>query len=51
MLGLPLIRESHFFDEEPIVILASESFCDMERRRLWGACLMIGEAALVVEFS
>ena len=47
----PLTLESHFFAESVIAIFASESFCEMERSRLWGADLMIGEAALVLELS
>lgn len=48
----PSIRESHFlFEGLEIAILARESFWLMERRRLCGVFLMMGEAAEVVEFS
>ena len=49
--ALPLIRESHFFEEGVIAILASESFCEMLRNRLCGPDFMIGDAAEVVLFS
>jgi hypothetical protein len=49
--ALPLRRESHFFEGE-MAILAKESFCEMERRRLCGPLdLMMGEADDVVEVS
>jgi hypothetical protein len=51
ILGLPLTRESHFLVEGPIAIFARESFMDMERRRLCGEDLRIGEAAFVVDVS
>ena len=43
--------ESHFFVEGVMAILARESFSEMERRRLCGDCLRIGDAAFVLEFS
>jgi hypothetical protein len=49
--GFPLTRESHFLVEGVIAILARESFCEMDRRRLCGGDLIMGEAALLVAFS
>jgi hypothetical protein len=51
MLGLPLMRESHFFVDGVIAIFARESFIEMERRRLCGEDFRIGEAAEEVEVS
>lgn len=48
---LPWILESHFLVEGVMAILASDSFCEIERRRLCGPDLMIGDAALVIVFS
>jgi hypothetical protein len=48
---LPFILESHFRVFGEIAMRASESFCEMLRKRLCGADLMIGEAADVVELS
>jgi hypothetical protein len=47
------MRESHFLLDGVMAILARESFCDMERRRLCGeeVDLMMGEAAEVVVLS
>lgn len=49
--AVPLTRESHRLVEGVIAMRARERRWEMERRRLWGDCLMRGEAALVVEFS
>jgi hypothetical protein len=46
----PLTLASYFF-EGPMAMRASESLWLMERRRLCGDCLMMGEAAFVVEVS
>lgn len=48
---LPLTRVSYVFLEGPIAILASASFIEMERSRLCGGCLMMGDAEWVLEFS
>ena len=48
----PFILESHFLVDGVMAILASESFIEMERRRrCGGAFLIMGDAALVAEFS
>lgn len=51
MFGLPLMRESHFFVDGVMAILARDSFIDIDRKRLRDPLLMIGEAAEDVEFS
>lgn len=51
LVGLPFILESHLRVVGEIAMRASESFCDMLRKRLCGADLRIGEAADVVELS
>lgn len=48
---LPFILESHFLVEGVMAILAKDSLCEIARRRLCGAFLIMGDAALVVEFS
>ena len=50
---LPWTRESNCFLAGEMAILARDSFMEMERSRRWavGCFLMIGEAALVDEFS
>jgi hypothetical protein len=44
-------RKSHFFVEGVIAILARESFCDIERSRLCGADLIMGDAEVVEAVS
>lgn len=51
LTDFPLTRESHFLVEGEMAILARESFCDMDRRRLWGEDLMMGEAEDTVDVS
>jgi hypothetical protein len=48
----PLMRVSYVFFTGEMAILASESFIEIDRNRLWAAgFLMRGDAALLVEFS
>jgi len=47
----PLTLESHFFVEGEMAILAKASFCDIERKRLCGEDLIIGEAEDTVDVS
>jgi hypothetical protein len=50
--ALPLTRVSYVFLEgPPIAILARASFIEMERNRLWGAGLMIGDAESLLDVS
>lgn len=46
-----LRRESHFFVDGVMAMRARDSFCEMERRRLCGLDLMMGDAALLFAFS
>ena len=41
---LPLMRASYVFFEGPIAIFARASFIEIDRSRLWGAGLMMGDA-------
>jgi hypothetical protein len=52
LADFPLILESHFLVEGVIAILARDSFCDIDRKRLWGEDdFMIGEAEVTVAVS